>query len=167
VAAIEAAVEAPLDKITASQVMTREVLTVGPDWSIDRLVEFLSNHAISGAPVVSEENVPMGVVSLTDVARNGALAERRPAEVHTYYGPGLEKTLGREDFAAFRVDVESQTTVREIMTPVVFSVDDESTVREVANAMITGRIHRVIVTRAQKMVGIISSMDLLPLVRDM
>jgi hypothetical protein len=38
---------------------------------------------------------------------------------------------------------------------------------EVASAMVTGHIHRVLVTRAKKMVGIISSMDLLELVRDM
>src|SRR5450755_3908940 len=132
-----------MEKVTAVDVMTREVLTVGPDWPVDRLVEFLSNHSIWGAPVVSEEGAPIGVVSLTDVARSGALAERRLSEVPTYYRQGLEKIVGREELAAFRVDVESQTIVREIMTPVVFSVDEEATVQEVAEAMITGRIHRV------------------------
>jgi CBS domain-containing protein len=57
--------------------------------------------------------------------------------------------------------------VGDIMTPLVFSVAEDATVQEVAAAMITGRIHRVFVTRAGALVGIISAMDLLPLVRDM
>jgi CBS domain-containing protein len=52
------------------------------------------------------------------------------------------------------------------MTGVVFSVDEDATVEEVANMMVTGRIHRVFVTRAGKIVGVISSLDLLPLVVD-
>jgi predicted transcriptional regulator len=155
-----------VEKITACQVMSRKVLTVSPDWPVSLLVDFLTTHSISGAPVVERET-PIGVVSLTDVARSGALAKGRSSEVHTFYRQGLERIVGREELAAFRVDVESQTTVREIMTPVVFSVEEEATVQEVANAMITGRIHRVLVTQAKKMVGIISAMDLLPLVRAM
>jgi CBS domain-containing protein len=162
----KAATEDALDKITASRIMTRNVLAVEPDWSVERLVQFLADHGISGAPVVSD-SVPIGVVSLTDVARNGALGERKPPEVHAYYRQGLEKVVAREELAAFRIDVESQTTVRDIMTPVVFSVDENSTVQEVAHAMITGRIHRVLVTRAGKIVGIISAIDLVALVRDM
>ena len=156
-----------MDKISASQVMTREVLSVRPDWPVSRLVEFLTEHFISGAPVLSEQDVPIGVVSLTDLARNGSFAETSRSEVHAFYRQGLEPIAGREDVASLRIDVESQTTVREIMTPVVFSVEEEATVQEVANTMITGRIHRVLVTRAKTIVGIISSLDLLPLVRAM
>jgi len=152
---------------TASQVMTREVLTVGPDWPVSQLVEFLCDHSISGAPVVSDQDVPVGVVSLTDVARSGSLSERPASEAPSYYRHGLERMVAREELAAFRVEVESQTTVREIMTPMVFSVDETASVQEVASAMITGRIHRVLVTRHNKMVGIISSLDLLSFVRDM
>lgn len=158
--------EASVKNITASQVMTHEVLSASPDWSVDRLVTFLTDHNISGAPVVSEKGVPIGVVSLTDVARNGALTERS-SNAPPYYRQGLEKVVGRHELAEFHVDFESQTTVGEIMTPVVFSVDEGATVQEVASAMVTGHIHRVLVTRAKKMVGIISSMDLLELVRDM
>ena len=155
-----------MEKITASQVMTGQVLCASPDWSVDRLVTFLTDHNISGAPVVSEKGVPIGVVSLTDVARSGALNERS-LEVPPYYRQGLEKLVGRHELGEFHVDFESQTTVADIMTPVVFTMDESASVQEVASAMVTGHIHRVLVTRAKKMVGIISSMDLLQLVRDM
>jgi len=155
-----------VNKITASQVMTRDVLSARPDWSVDQLIEFLTDHGISGAPVVSEQDTPIGVVSLTDVARGGALTER-DAQAPAYYRQGLEHLVGRDELNAFRVELESQTTVGDIMTRVVFSVDESASVQEVATAMVTGRIHRVLVTQSKKVVGIISSMDLLPLVRDM
>jgi CBS domain-containing protein len=37
----------------------------------------------------------------------------------------------------------------------------------VADAMIRGRIHRVFVTRDEKLVGIITTMDMLKIIRDM
>jgi predicted transcriptional regulator len=155
-----------MTQITASNIMTRDVRTVGPDWPVARLLEFLTHHCISGAPVVADDGAPIGVVSLTDVARSGALTERSVARTSAYYLPGLEMVMEDEEILAFRIN-ESRTTVGDIMTSVVFSVDDEAPIQDVANEMITGHIHRVLVTRAGKMVGIISSMDLLPLVRSM
>ena len=156
-----------MSNVTASQVMTAEVLSVGPDWTVERLVEFLVDHTITGAPVVSDHGMPIGVVSLTDIARSGLLGARSESAASPYFTEGLERRLGHEELGRFRIVTESQTTVREIMTSVVFSVDEHAPVQEVAEAMITGRIHRVLVTRGKKLVGIVSSMDLLPLVRDL
>ena len=153
--------------ITAAQVMTRNVLAVAPEWSVGRLLEFLSDHAITGAPVVSDDQEPIGVVSLTDVARNGTVVERaRDAESHVFYRAGLDTFVDRADMKMMHVEAESTVTVREIMTPLVFAVEETTTVQEIAEMMITGRIHRVFVKNAGKMVGVITSMDLLPLVRD-
>jgi predicted transcriptional regulator len=155
-------------KITAAQVMTRNVKTVGPEWPLNRLLEFLTDNAITGAPVVNELDEPIGVVSLTDVARNGTVTEHaRAAGAPIYYRQGLESALDRSDMKMLHVETESTVTVRDIMTPLVFAVDESTNVQEVAEMMITGRIHRVFVKSNGKMIGIITSMDLLPLVRDL
>jgi predicted transcriptional regulator len=155
-------------KITAAQVMTRNVKTVGPEWPMTRLLQFLSDNAITGAPVVNEGHEPIGVVSLTDVARNGSVGERAPsADAPAYYRQGLEGLVDRHDMKMMHVETESTVTVRDIMTPLVFAVDETTDVQEVAEMMITGRIHRVFVRNAGKMVGIITSMDLLPLLREL
>jgi CBS domain-containing protein len=153
---------------TAADVMTTDIATIDPEWPLDRLLDFLSDKAISGGPVVAANGEPIGVVSLTDVARNAAVAERtddRP--VDAYYRKTLETRLAREEIGRFHADSNAQTTVRDIMTPVVFAVEEDATVQEVAAMMTTGRIHRVFVKRDGRMTGIITSMDLLPLVRDM
>lgn len=155
-------------KITAAQVMSRDVLTVGSDWSVERLADFLVDHAITGAPVVTDDGTPVGVVSLTDLARSSGAWSTRVGDVPAdYYRNALERRVAREEVRSFRVDDNGEATVRDIMTPMVFDVQEDTSVQEVAEAMITGRIHRVFVTNGGKMVGVISSMDLLPLVRDM
>jgi CBS domain-containing protein len=153
--------------ITASQVMTRDVLTVGADWSVEQLGGFLTHHSITGAPVVSERGALVGVVSLTDLARGAARIDPAASSPHAYYARALEMVVGQGELSNFRIQHEPATTVREVMSPVVFGVDERTPIQEVANMMITGRIHRVLVTRDDKMVGIISSLDLLPLVRDL
>jgi predicted transcriptional regulator len=155
-----------MKKMTVAQVMTRRMLTVEPDWSVDQLMKFFADHSISGAPVV-EGDKPIGVVSLTDIARNGALPENASEETPNYYRQGLDRVVASEEMSHFHLEAESQTSVRDIMTRVVFAVEEDATVQEVAEMMITGRIHRVFVRSAGKLVGVVTSMDLLPLVRDM
>jgi CBS domain-containing protein len=145
--------------------MTRGVLTVDADWSVAELATFFEDHSISGAPVLDAKGALLGVVSLTDIARGGTISESSAAELHTFYSQGLERAVAREEAAGFRVVGDSPVTVRQIMTPMIFSVDASAPVQEVADAMIRGRIHRLFVMEKGKMVGVISSLDLLTLVR--
>lgn len=153
---------------TAADVMTTEVATVDADWPVDRLLELFANRGISGAPVVDEDGQPVGVVSLADVARNGAVSERRSREERAaFFRESLERLLAREEVERFHPESDDQAKVGDIMTPVVFAVEENASVQEVAAMMTTGRIHRVLVKRGGKLTGIVSALDLLPLVRDM
>ena len=155
-----------MDDMTAAQLMTRKILTADADWSVERLMQFLSDNGISGAPVVGDGGTPIGVVSLTDVARNGSLTGRVTSEGQDYY-KRLEDVFALEEIGRFHVDPESGATVRDIMTPMVFAVEEDASVQEIAEMMITGRIHRVFVKNGTRLTGVGTSMDLLPLVRDM
>ncbi len=53
--------------------------------------------------------------------------------------------------------------VRDIMTPTVYTVPEETPVAELARTMVAGRIHRLIVTRRDNVVGIVTTLDLLRL----
>jgi CBS domain-containing protein len=61
-----------------------------------------------------------------------------------------------------------KTTAEEIMTPLVYDVNPEMTLKEVSNIMIIKRIHRVIVLSAdgrRKPVGLLSAKDIVKEVR--
>ena len=153
--------------LTAKDVMTPNVLPARADWPIERLAEFLIENDISGAPVTAEYGALIGVVSLTDIVRHESLHQREPEtkQTHDYYLPVLEYQYAEEEMETFRLDGGSEVTVRDIMTPMIFQVEEDVPVQEVADKMIRGRIHRVFVTRGDNVVGIITALGLLDVLR--
>ncbi len=62
---------------------------------------------------------------------------------------------------------EPRLAVRQIMTPIADTVSEETAVPEIARIMVASDYHRMVVTRREKPVGIVSSMDLLKLIADL
>ena len=156
-------------RTTAKDIMTKEVMEVRADWSLPRLAEFFVEKSISGAPVTNEDGKLMGVVSSTDIISNNTLPENDPQShgPHEYYLQNLERRYAQVEISAFTIGDEPLTTVGDIMTPAVFKVSEDTPVQKIADSMIKNRIHRIFVTREEKVVGIISSADMLNVIRDM
>ncbi len=153
--------------LTARDVMNPNVIAVRDDQTVADLAEFLTDNEISGAPVEDADGRLIGVVSLNDVARalgghDQAVIDRPQPD---YYVRGWEDRFNPEDVAGLRV-AESALTVGEIMTPKIFAVEDEMPISKVASKMMHGHLHRLLVTRDRKVVGIVSTTDLLGLLVD-
>ena len=157
-----------MERLTAKDVMNKDVLSVGMDWSIEYLTDFLVENGISRAPVTSEDGKLVGVVSLTDIVRHSSLPgnDYRLNSPHDYYRHGLEHQYAKEDIRSLNIGAEALDTVRDIMTPMIFDVTEDTKVKQVADTMIRGRIHRVFVTRKEKLTGVITTVDMLKVVRD-
>jgi CBS domain-containing protein len=155
--------------MAVSDVMQREVLAAEGHWSLEELADFLIDNGISGAPVVGENDRLVGVVSLTDIVRQNRLQDQsaeRP-DTHDVYLFDLDRRLGREEMREMHIQVESDVQVRDIMTPMIFSVSEDAALQEVADTMLKGRIHRVFVTRDGKLSGIVTALDMLKVIRDL
>lgn len=151
-------------EMTVRDIMQRNVLSVEDNWPLDRLAVFLTDNQISGAPVTSSENGrPVGVVSLTDIVRYDSMPEGRSQDTgtHEYYLHNLESQIAPEEATTYHVEHESSVTVRDIMTPMVFEVQESTSVREAADTMVKGHIHRLLVTRDKQITGIITALDIL------
>jgi CBS domain-containing protein len=161
--------EEAMRALAAKDIMTREVLAVRADWSLERLAEFLVENSISGAPVASEDGKLIGVVSVTDLVLNRTAPVKVPQshEPHAYYLQTLEHQYGRDEIASFEVGGEPVITVHDIMTPAIYKVKEDATVQEVAELMFRSRIHRVFVTSEEEVVGIIAMPDMLKVLMDM
>lgn len=160
--------EPALNTRTAGEVMNPVVLSANAEWPVEQLAEFLVENSISGAPVVTDEGELLGVVSLTDIVRQDTFKSRETQMyAHDCYIYDLAYNFAEEEISIFRVKESSETLVRDIMTTVVFSVDEDCSLRTVADMMVRGRIHRVFVTREGQLSGIITSLDILKLLRDM
>jgi len=154
--------------LLAKDVMNRNVLSVGMDWSIEQLSDYLIENCISGAPVTSEEGKLLGVVSMTDIVRYRSMpiTDARKDYPHEYYIYTPEYRYSPAEIESFRIESESLVTVQDIMTPMIFNVSEDTTLQKVADAMLRGRIHRVFVTRDGVLAGIITTMDILAAVRN-
>ena len=140
-------------------VMNPDIMTVADDMMTDELARYLTEHEISGAPVVNSQGHLIGVVSMTDIARH--LAE--PSEFVSSRGSVFYRETAddsTEDFEPCLLG-EGAVAVRDVMTPVAHQVPANATVAEAAWIMVEQHIHRLVVTQGRQPVGIITSMDLL------
>ena len=154
-------------KIIAADLMNPEVLTVFADASVREVSAFLLQNEITGAPVADESGNLVGVVSVVDLA-TAASDESRVAVDRSnpeYFVRGWEDKLSTDEMRMLRVENEAPP-VREIMTPEVYTVDQDAPVSEIAELMLDAHIHRVIVTNDGKPVGIVTTSDLLGLLVD-
>jgi len=56
-----------LSKIKIKDIMTREVVTLPPDFTIEEAAEILMKHGISGAPVINDRGELEGIITSTDL----------------------------------------------------------------------------------------------------
>lgn len=154
---------------TARDLMTDRVLAAQADWSLKELASFFTEHSISGAPVVSEYGSAIGVVSLTDLARHDSkAASAENTESPPAYFLGETEVLQNED-ALNRLHNRPQATVHDIMMPAIFTVEEDAPIHEVADRMVRGQLHRLLVVRSgtkRDVVGIVSAIDLLTWIRE-
>mgnify|MGYP000751098131 CR=1 FL=1 len=78
-----------------------------------------------------------------------------------YFLPEDTPTLGPEWGTGPDDGPMDELTVSDIMTPVTFSFPASATVRELADFLVRGKIHRAIVVEDGRLQGIITSMDIL------
>src|SRR5688572_23574721 len=148
--------------LTAKDIMTRNVVTVTPATPLVEVERLLSEHRISGMPVVDGGGRALGVVSFHDLLDHySENPDERPARYPGYFKLTTGELVA-EDFESLGIPPESATVVEEVMTNDVVTVPATATIREVAKTMAKREIHRVLVTSEdRRLIGIIGSLAVL------
>lgn len=139
----------------AKDVMTREVIAIKPDTSVEELAKILLDNKISGVPVVNEHNGVMGIVSEADlIVRDSKL--HIPAYLNI-----LGSMIYLENPNNLKEEVRKAMAikVRDLMTDEVVSVEEDASLEDVATLMVDKKINRVPVVSKGILVGIISRGD--------
>jgi CBS domain-containing protein len=144
--------------MTAADIMTPDPITVREDWTIGAAADVLERHRISGAPVLDADGDLVGVISLTDLAHVGAARSRTAMREAEFYRTHLATDL-------IPPTASPDMRVYEAMTPTVIDAPETIPVDRLAALMMELHIHRVIITRDHRPVGIVTAYDLLRLVR--
>ncbi len=145
-------VNCTLESMKAADIMTRDVVCLNEDLELHECEKILLDKGISGAPVVDVEGRLRGVLSKTDLVNYHFVGGEETKEQANY---PLEDVRG-----AYVVDFNTPSA-RDMMTPVPCVAPEWATVGEIAALMVRRNVHRVVICRDRRVVGIVSSMDIL------
>jgi CBS domain-containing protein len=152
-----------LKDLTAKAIMTSPVVTVRENMSVEEVSDFFTDRMISGAPVLDDKGCPVGVITLTDIVRNEPRREHIISDkvASDYVLEAWEAQFSSDELTGYHIEESETLLVHDIMTPFVYRVKEDTPVKELADIMVSGRIHRLFVTRDEEIVGIVTALDLL------
>lgn len=137
--------------------MTPNLVVAYDDMTLEEAATLLTENQISGAPVEDPEGRLVGVISVSDIARAASEHAQDQADRSQpdFFLRGWEESVSSEELRGFHVQ-DPGVLVREIMTPTLYSVDQDAPVSEIASMMLDAHIHRVLVKQGEKVVGIVT-----------
>lgn len=121
-----------------TELMQRDVKSIRSEASVAEAILTLADAHVSGLPVLDGSGKMVGVVSSSDVLAAEAEAED----------------------ATSRQTLLESTQVQEIMTRRPYTIAQTAEVHEAAQQMLYADVHRLFVTDAETVVGVISTTDI-------
>jgi CBS domain-containing protein len=121
----------------ARDYMSRSLISVHPETPLDQVAQILAERDISCVIVLDDVGAPCGIVSSTDLLRD---ALREMSQSSRDAVPRL---------------------ARDVMSTSIIGIDEGQSVREAAEAMGIHRIHRVLVSRDDQPVAVLSTRDVM------
>jgi CBS domain-containing protein len=141
---------------TAAAIMTKTVVTIGPDDLVPAIAARLAAHNISAAPVVDGAGRLLGMISEGDLLRPFG------AELQTRRAWWLEVLAEGEQLAPAFLDYLRLDNRRaaDLMTRDVVTAAETTPVPEIADILTRHRIKRVPILRDGRIIGIVSRADI-------
>lgn len=176
-------------------IMTTDVVTVGPDTTLRDAADLLARHHVSGCPVIEGGKV-VGLVSASDILSFAAEQPGTPTErpVGADWGewdelsPATEAESEDEPPGTWFTDLWSDVgedvtermaqvgsaewnaldehTVAEVMTRRLWRLGPDEDVERAVALMNARSVHRVIVMDGERLAGVVSTMDIARSVAD-
>lgn len=142
---------------TAASIMTRNVISVGPNALVPQIAAILMKNAISAVPVIDSQGRLLGMVS------EGDLMKPLTTEVQEKRDWWLEMLSEGEHLAPEFLDYISQNkrTASEIMTDNIITAPITATREELAGLLDKHHIKRVPIMEGQRVVGIVSRANII------
>jgi CBS-domain-containing membrane protein len=140
--------------MNASDVMVRDVVTVGPEDEVSKAVQLLVDHDISALPVVDSEKRVIGILSEADLLHR----EKIGTEKHR---PWWLEAVMPASVLALDYAKSHGRKVCELMSENVVAAAENTSISELANILEKHRIKRVPILKDGKLVGIVSRANLI------
>lgn len=148
---------------TAASIMSRGIVSVDATNSLQDAMQVMTEHHVSGVPVIDEGRRCIGVISTSDIVSFvEADHEAMEGTIHrteNWFNPETQK-WEESMFSPEMLGEYDLVRVSEAMTSNPLTVTPETPVPSVARTMVDQGIHRVFVVDAeQRLQGVISAFD--------
>lgn len=144
----------------AHQIMTKDVITVTPQTTIEEAAKVMLQTHISGLPVLNDAGRLVGIVSESDFLRRSEIGTGRKRS------SWLQFILGAGKVASEFVR-ERGRKVGDVMTPDPITVDEETPLEDLVRLMEKNDIKRLPVMSGRTLKGIVTRSNLLQAVASM
>lgn len=142
--------------LKARDVMTRVLITVSPDTTIEDLGRLFIEKNVSGAPVVDSEGRLIGIVTENDlINKNSRLHIPTVLRLFDAFIPLGSSRLEQE------IKKMAASTVGDICSRKVVSIDEDASLEDIATIMTDRKIHLLPVLKDGRLTGIIGKKDLI------
>jgi CBS domain-containing protein len=144
----------------ARDIMNPQVVTVTENMDLREVAKILVEERITGAPVVDEMGTLVGVISQSDLVEYDLSVEHELTVEAPFYRRPFDDAL--QPGRGFRIEDLPADLVKDVMTPYLITVAEDTPIRDVAARMASGGVHRLIVVDTDQQIrGIVSSLDVL------
>lgn len=157
--------------LTVAALMQTDPETVPVDMTLEHLEQAFLRSGFGGFPVVDEGRL-VGVVTRSDIVRSHQAESAREGQISDYYTytapPVDEADLQHEvDASAARIGVRmAHQTAGDVMSRNLITVEPTAPLETLARTMLTHHVHRVPVVEKERLVGIVTTLDLMAAVAD-
>lgn len=140
----------------ADQIMTTDVMTVHADTTIEKVAQLLTTRRVGSVPVVDDDNRVVGVVNDEELFTSERGIPFSAVRVPVLFEKWARPERAEEIYANAR-----HNTARDVMSHEFVCVDVNASVGHITQLMVERNVHRVLVTRDNRLAGIITRMDLI------
>ncbi len=143
--------------LKARDIMKKNVITVTPETSVEELGRLLIEKDISGAPVTDKSGRLVGIVTENDL-----ISQNKQFHIPTVLRI-FDALIPLDTDSKVEAEIRrmAASTVGEICTRDVITVDEDTSLPEIASVMVDKKIHLLPVLRGDDLVGIIGKRDIL------
>ncbi|HBR21492.1 MAG TPA: hypothetical protein DD713_02820 [Nitrospiraceae bacterium] len=143
--------------LTAKDIMTRNVTTVGATTTIEELARILMEHKISGVPVVDDNENLIGIVTENDL-----ISQNKRLHIPTVMRL-FDAFIVLESQSKVEKEIKRLTaiTVDDIYIKEIITVAEGTPVQDIATIMSEKKVHLIPVVEGKKILGIIGKIDLI------
>ncbi len=134
-----------MEKIRIKGLLNKKVITADQNENLKSIISLMNENGVNHIPIVNEEGLLVGILSKHDIYRN-LLKLSMKTTGETYSEISLNTVLAKE-----------------IMTMEPVRLSPQSSVNLAAEILMQGRFHAVPVVENERIVGIVTSKDILQL----